>query len=127
MQRGQVLFEAAGKVINGERQTSYGDPEDSFAWIAERWNQYLKGRYNANFELKPEDATFMMMDFKMARECNQHKKDNIIDLTGYAGITYDMINSSDQAQETAVEPYIEANRGSLVAGSLGKTLKGGVV
>ena len=32
----------------------------------------------------------MMADFKMARECNQHKPDNIVDATGYLGINYDM-------------------------------------
>lgn len=91
MERGKKLFDAAGRIINGERQTSYGDPEDSFTWIAQRWNQYLKGRYGANFELTAEDATFMMADFKMARECNQHKSDNLVDAVGYMGINYDMV------------------------------------
>jgi len=88
--RGSKLFNKVSKVINGERQTSYGNPEDSFAWIAQRWNQYLQGRFGADFELTAEDATFMMADFKMARECNQHKADNIIDCTGYLGINFDM-------------------------------------
>ena len=56
MERGKALFDAAGKIINGERQTSYGDPEDSFAWIAQRWTQYLKGRYGVTFDLNAEDA-----------------------------------------------------------------------
>ena len=93
MERGKLLFDAAGKIINGERQTSYGNPEDSFAWIAQRWNQYLKGRFNADFELTAEDVPFMMADFKMARECNQHKPDNLVDAVGYLGIDYDIITS----------------------------------
>ena len=90
MKRGKKLFDVTSKVINGDRQTSYGNPEDSFYWIAQRWNQYLKGRYNANFNLTNEDTTFMMADFKMARECNQHKPDNIVDATGYLGINFDL-------------------------------------
>lgn len=90
MERGKALFDTAGKIINGERQTQYGDPEDSFTWIAQRWNQYLKGRFGATFELTAEDIPFMMTDFKMARECNQHKVDNLVDAAGYMGITYDM-------------------------------------
>ena len=90
MERGKALFDAAGNIINGERQIQYGDPEDSFTWIAQRWNQYLKGRYGATFELNAEDTTFMMADFKMARECNQRKPDNVVDAVGYLGINYDM-------------------------------------
>jgi len=90
MKRGEALFNAASTIINGERQTSYGDPEDSFTWIAQRWTQLLKGRYGITFDLTAEDATFMMADFKMARECNQHKKDNLVDAAGYLGINYDM-------------------------------------
>ena len=90
MERGKALFDAASNIINGERQTQYGDPEDSFTWIAQRWNQYLKGRYGATFELNAEDAAFMMADFKMARECNQRKPDNVVDAVGYLGINYDM-------------------------------------
>lgn len=102
MQRGKKLFDAASAIINGERQTSYGDPEDSFTWIAQRWTQYLKGRYGVSFDLLPEDATFMMADFKMARECNQHKRDNIEDAVGYMGINYDMTDgepNGDQQQK----------------------------
>ena len=90
MKRGEALFSEASLIINGERQTAYGDPEDSFKWIAQRWTQYLQGRYGIPFELTAADATFMMADFKMARECNQHKPDNIVDATGYLGINYDM-------------------------------------
>ena len=94
MERGKALFDAASNIINGERQTQYGNPEDSFTWIAQRWNQYLKGRYGATFELNAEDATFMMADFKMARECNQRKPDNVVDAVGYLGINYDMIQGA---------------------------------
>lgn len=93
MERGKLLFDAAGKIINGERQTSYGNPEDSFAWIAQRWTQRIQGRYGVTFDLDTDDVSFMMADLKMARECNQHKPDNLIDATGYLGINYDLVAS----------------------------------
>ena len=89
--RGEALFKAAGDIINGERQTTYGDSEDSFGFIAARWNQYLQGRFKAQFELAAKDVAFLMADFKMARECVQGKADNIIDAAGYLGINYDLI------------------------------------
>jgi len=88
--RGEKLFNEASKKINGERQTQYGSPENSFSFIAVRWNQYIRGRFNIEIELKDVDIAFMMADFKMARECYQGKRDNTIDAVGYLGIHDDM-------------------------------------
>jgi len=91
IKRGDRLFDDASSTINGARQTTYGNPEDSFRMIAERWNQFLKCRYGFERELTAEDIAFMMADFKMARECNQHKRDNLVDASGYLGITDDLV------------------------------------
>lgn len=124
MQRGKVLFDAASSVINGERQTSYGNPEDSFEWIAQRWNQYLQGRFGAQFKLTAEDTTFMMADFKMARECNQHKADNLVDAAGYLGINHDIASTDNQmdirSEQWAINPGLPSQP---VEGSLGFLLK----
>ena len=39
--RGHIL-QKAHEIINGERQDSYGNPEDSFRLIGEYWSNYLK-------------------------------------------------------------------------------------
>lgn len=84
-ERGSALLEAH-KIINGERQDSYGNPEDSFRLIADYWSAYLK------VELSAVDVAHMMMLLKIARMSGQEpKKDNYVDLAGYAGIAGDMI------------------------------------
>ena len=98
-QRGAVLKEAIN-TINGERQDVYGSPEDSFALIAKYWQTYLESRPGLMTFMgaKPdhadplcgEDVAIMMTLFKIAREANQHKRDNIIDAAGYLGIYADM-------------------------------------
>lgn len=95
-ERGEKLFKDASTNINGARQTTYGNPEDSFQMIAERWNQFLKCRYEFAHELTAEDIAFMMADFKMARECNQHKRDNLVDASGYLGITDDLVAANSK-------------------------------
>jgi len=89
--RGETLFADAAKAINGDRQTAYGDPEDSFENISIRWSQYLCGKkYIAGrVRLTAADVAFMMADFKMARECGQGKRDNLVDAAGYLGILDD--------------------------------------
>jgi hypothetical protein len=100
MERGKVLDEAKA-TINGERQDVYGSPEDSFALIAQYWQTYLQGHigvaqkktdrgYNLIFKISPSDVSVMMVLFKLAREANQHKRDNIVDAAGYLGIYADM-------------------------------------
>lgn len=89
--RGEALFTEASATINGARQDQYGNPEDSFALIAERWSQYLEGKYRFSNELTSDDVAFMMADLKMARECTQHKRDNLVDAVGYLGIRDDML------------------------------------
>lgn len=91
--RGHALKEAMD-VINGERQDVYGSPEDSFSLISDYWTTYLRSRSpeiaNAGFCLFADDVAMMMTLFKIAREANQHKRDNIVDAAGYLGIYADM-------------------------------------
>jgi len=91
LDRGECLFNDAKRVINGERQDQYGNPEDAFPDIAARWNQYLRQRLKINADLDAADVTFMLADFKMARECHQRKRDNLVDAVGYLGITDDLL------------------------------------
>jgi hypothetical protein len=96
--RGKILMEALD-VINGERQDQYGNPEDSFKIIAEYWTAYLVAEgIIENFEgdpvqkLSPQNASIMMILFKIARMSGQaDKEDNYRDAAGYLGIASDMI------------------------------------
>lgn len=87
--RGSVLGEAS-QIINGERQDVYGSPEQSFALIADYWTLYLSSRSDNEAPVSPSDVAMMMTLFKVAREANQHKRDNVVDACGYLGIYADM-------------------------------------
>lgn len=91
--RGSVLQEAI-TTINGERQDVYGSPEDSFALIGEYWGVYLRSQGyiipNKRSDVEKDEVAMMMNLFKVAREANQHKRDNIVDAAGYLGIYADM-------------------------------------
>ena len=91
-ERGQVLLEAH-KIINGDRQQSYGNPEDTHGVIAELWNGYLlaRGAADNGVFLTPKDVALMMVLFKIGRELNGAGcKDNMVDAAGYIALAADM-------------------------------------
>lgn len=83
--RGRPICEEALKTINGERQDQYGNPEDTFALIANLWAAYL------DVDLKAENVADMMVLLKIAREKGgKGKRDNMVDLIGYAALGAEM-------------------------------------
>jgi len=98
-ERGEVLTSAI-KVINGERQNQYGSPEDSFLIIAQYWTTFLGTKLTPGVTISKKDIAIMMTLFKIAREQNQAKWDNLIDAAGYIGI------AGDIAKEEGVPEYI---------------------
>lgn len=86
------ILEEVDKIISGERQDTYGNPEDSFAIIGSFWSVYLHYRYSFEHEIKPEDVAIMMSLFKHARMLGQkYSRDNIVDAVGYLAILADRL------------------------------------
>lgn len=75
----QLLIDAIG-TINGERQDQYGNAEDSFELIAEFWSTLFGIRITAS---GVAEALILM---KIARQMNAPKRDNILDIAGYAAL-----------------------------------------
>ena len=89
--RGRILQEAHD-IINGQRQTEYGNPEDSFRDIAFAWNWWIGERIGGMTVITAADVAMMMTLFKAAREkCGAGKKDNIRDACGYLGLYWDLM------------------------------------
>ena len=78
-QRESVLQEAE-RLINGQRQSDYGHPIDNFTQTGRMWGAIL------NIPDTPaETVGLMMVAAKVSRETNVHKRDNLVDMAGYAG------------------------------------------
>ena len=84
-ERGRAIADDALKVINGERQDKYGDPEDCFKLIGDMWHAYLKAQMPEMPPITPDDVANMMVLFKMARIVGgEYHRDSDVDLVGYA-------------------------------------------
>ena len=81
----------ADEIINGERQDSYGNPEDSFALIARYWNVYIQN-IKLGDDISASDVAVMMTLFKIARMSGQKwHPDNAVDACGYLAILNDRL------------------------------------
>jgi hypothetical protein len=86
--RGGIL-DKAKEIITGERQDQYGAAEDSFNCIATYWTAYFCNQGWA-IQISREDVALLMVLFKLARQHNQHKEDNLIDAVGYLALAAEM-------------------------------------
>ena len=105
VERGCMLDEAK-KIINGERRSSYGEPEDCFKLIADYWNVYLGAKLN------PADVGRMMALLKIARMAGQgYKRDNYVDAAGYLGLVDDMEAARDRQATSAISAMVTSSMG----------------
>ena len=83
-------LEEAHRLIGGERQNDYGTPENSFSAIANLWTVYFNQVKGWGVPLfTPRDVAAMMVLLKIAR--GTRKRDNWIDIIGYAAIAADRL------------------------------------
>jgi len=87
-----ILAEAL-RATNGDRQENYGHPLANHLRIAEMWNGYLRSKnIDSNGEkisspqiaLDAHGVAMMMILLKCARELHTSKRDNAVDMVGYA-------------------------------------------
>ena len=78
MQENKNILIEADEVTGGNRQECYGSPEDNFQRIADYWSTYLGS------EIKAVDVPRMMILLKVARQTHNSKRDNLVDIAGYA-------------------------------------------
>ena len=83
------VLNTAGNVVNGDRQTDYGDALDSFKSIAAFWTNYLRARriLSSIIEITPADVAMMMDLLKTSRfATGGFKLDTFVDKGGYSAL-----------------------------------------
>ena len=76
-----ILVEAA-RLVDNDRAKDYGDPRDDFKRIATIWSTLLENKLNV--DLTPSEVGAMMIALKLSRTAFKNKRDNWIDIAGYA-------------------------------------------
>lgn len=74
------ILEQAQELVNKDRKKQYGNPVKAWRRIA-KTASLLTGH-----NLTPADCIKVLMATKLIREQHSHKRDNLVDLCGYADI-----------------------------------------
>ena len=78
------ILEEALRITGGDRQASYGPPDQDFRRTAEMWSGYLHYQLKSGFRFEPFHVASMMILLKQSRQMHQRKRDNWTDTAGYA-------------------------------------------
>jgi hypothetical protein len=77
---GEELLQHAAAVVR-DRRRIYGEPEQLFARVAERWSQHL------GTKVTPAQVALCLCDLKLARlTVDPRHLDSLVDVAGYAAI-----------------------------------------
>ena len=72
------ILQEAMRLVCGDRQATYGPPNQDFERTAKMWSA-IKG-----VEFTPSEVAQFMICIKLSRQTHQKKRDNWVDIAGYA-------------------------------------------
>ena len=93
---GSVLTEAES-LVHGDRGADYGHPFHDFSRTAMIWSSIL------GIPITAEQVALCMVGLKISREVNRPKRDNRVDIAGYAE-TLEMVNEYRTSVVTEARP-----------------------
>lgn len=100
-----ILIEKAERIVNQDRNTRYGGPEESFTTIAKFWSVFL------GVEISPLQVAGCMILLKLARlKKTPTHEDSVVDGIGYFACMADFLRESpsgSQEQESKLKDLIE--------------------
>ena len=74
------VIDEANEIVNGPRAALYGAPLVNHQRIAAIWSVIL------GMHVTPRQAALCMIGVKLAREAHAPKRDNLVDIAGYAEV-----------------------------------------
>jgi len=78
----ESILQEAQRLVHGDRGNNYGHPFDDFGRTAGMVSALLQHKLRE--PLTQEDVAMMMVCVKLSREANRPKRDNRVDVAGYA-------------------------------------------
>lgn len=90
--RASVLREAE-TLISGDRNHTYGEPTQNFSNIGELWTVRLRHKLKDGEVLTAHDVADLQILLKVARNIANTKRDNAVDIAGYAACGWEAYES----------------------------------
>ena len=130
------ILEEAQDLVTGDRNNSYGPAWQDYERTAKFWSLIL------GTEVSSRQAALCMAAVKLSRECHKHKRDNLVDMAGYAHVAQIIAEHAEEYEEKhekstnivyLASPYshtskkVRAKRYSQVLALTAKLIKQGIV
>jgi len=80
----ESILDTASRITAGCRQQDYGHPNDDFSRTAQMWTGVLAHKLRDGAAVTAMDIPLCMIAVKLARQAHHHKRDNLVDIAGYA-------------------------------------------
>lgn len=93
------ILSEAESIINGPRREAYGPAELSFERQASLYSIILSKKLRE--PITAHEVALLGVAWKLSREINQHSRDNLVDLCGYAALA-DKVAPKETLKETSV-------------------------
>ena len=84
----ETVTQEADRIVSGQRQSDYGHPRDNWGQTAALWSAIL------GHTVTPQQAVLCMIAAKVSRESRNPKRDNRVDIAGYAKVL-DMLEDTE--------------------------------
>jgi hypothetical protein len=78
------ILDTAARITRGDRQASYGPPDQDFRRTAGMWSALFGVKLKDGVTFEPRDVALAMILLKCSREIHQRKPDNWVDIAGYS-------------------------------------------
>jgi hypothetical protein len=89
----ETVLEEAARIVDGKRQHDYGTPAENHGRTAMLWNDYLSVE-----GITARDVCAMNILQKLSRDVYCPKRDNLVDIAGYARVA-EMVDEPDPEAE----------------------------
>lgn len=80
----ESILDEAKRITEGVRRAEYGAPADDFGRAAYMWTGILARKLRDGQSITAMDIPLCMVAIKLARQSHHHKRDNLVDIAGYA-------------------------------------------
>ena len=80
----ESVLDEAKRITATTRHGDYGHPADDFARTARMWSGILANKLRDGEQVTAMDVPLCMIAVKLARQAHRHKRDNLVDIAGYA-------------------------------------------
>ena len=95
----KTVLQEADELIHGDRNASYGPPNQDFQRTADMWTGLIQFKMKDGERIRPQDVAWMMMMLKASRAQHSDKRDHYVDAAGYAGCGWRCIAETKKGEQ----------------------------